>query len=217
MAKDTFYNLSEEKRRLIEEVAIDEFIEFGYDKASVSRIVERSKIAKGSFYQYFKNKKDLLKHIFSKYYDEKLKYLSPVLKNPRDLDFFTLLKELNISGLNFAQGNPRMVLFANQILRNRNHPIINEIMGENIIMASSVFEDLLRAGISRGEIRADIDVKFIGFIISSMNASTIDYYFEVIKEGDLNIKHLNHDVMNTVNLTIDFIRNGLGKNNQGGN
>jgi AcrR family transcriptional regulator len=53
MPRATFVNLPQEKKKIIEETAIIEFASFGYDKASVNRIVEKCKIAKGSFYQYF--------------------------------------------------------------------------------------------------------------------------------------------------------------------
>jgi TetR/AcrR family transcriptional regulator len=53
MPKQTFFNLPDEKRDLITDVVIDEFADNDYDKVSISRIVQRAGIAKGSFYQYF--------------------------------------------------------------------------------------------------------------------------------------------------------------------
>jgi AcrR family transcriptional regulator len=41
-----FYNLPNEKRALIEEVAIDEFAEHGFEGASISAMVSRAGIAK---------------------------------------------------------------------------------------------------------------------------------------------------------------------------
>jgi AcrR family transcriptional regulator len=59
MPKPTFFNLPDDKRDRITEVAIDEFSTYPYHQASLSRIVLRSGIAKGSMYQYFANKLDL--------------------------------------------------------------------------------------------------------------------------------------------------------------
>ena len=70
MPKQTFFNLAESKRDAFLELAIDEFAKNDYKNASISRIVEKAGIAKGSFYQYFENKADLylyliqLSHIF---------------------------------------------------------------------------------------------------------------------------------------------------------
>ncbi len=49
MPKQTFYNLSEDKRKTLENVAIDEFADNGFDKASINTIVEKSGISKGEF------------------------------------------------------------------------------------------------------------------------------------------------------------------------
>ena len=66
MPKKTFIQLPKQKRETITQVAIDEFANHGFDKASINRIVEGAHIAKGSFYQYFKDKKDL--YIYFLYY-----------------------------------------------------------------------------------------------------------------------------------------------------
>ncbi|MBK7920673.1 MAG: TetR/AcrR family transcriptional regulator [Chloroflexi bacterium] len=57
MPKDTFFNLPEDKRALICKVAVAEFAKHRFDKASINRIVAQSGIAKGSFYQYFEDKR----------------------------------------------------------------------------------------------------------------------------------------------------------------
>ena len=63
MPKETFFNLPEDKRTLICQVAIDEFAAHSFDRVSINRIVARSGIAKGSFYQYFENKHDLFLYL----------------------------------------------------------------------------------------------------------------------------------------------------------
>lgn len=44
-------------------IALEEFADRDYDGASVSRVVARAGIAKGSIYQYFIDKKDLYLHL----------------------------------------------------------------------------------------------------------------------------------------------------------
>jgi AcrR family transcriptional regulator len=63
MPKQTFFNLPEEKRQTIIDVAIEEFAENGFEAASINRIVANSGISKGSFYQYFEDKLDLFMHL----------------------------------------------------------------------------------------------------------------------------------------------------------
>lgn len=53
MAKDTFHNLSSEKREKILDVLKTVFREKPFHEVTVKEIVEESGIARGSFYQYF--------------------------------------------------------------------------------------------------------------------------------------------------------------------
>jgi AcrR family transcriptional regulator len=63
MPKQTFLNLSEAKRRAFLEIALDEFANNDYNTASISKIVEKAGIAKGSVYQYFEDKQDLFLYL----------------------------------------------------------------------------------------------------------------------------------------------------------
>lgn len=54
-----FEKLPEEKQRRILETAAREFIEHGYEKASLNRIIESAEISKGSMYYYFHDKAHL--------------------------------------------------------------------------------------------------------------------------------------------------------------
>lgn len=66
MPKKTFYNLSENKRALIEAVLKDEFSKKPLEECNVKNIVERLSIARGSFYQYFEDLKDCYFYILDK-------------------------------------------------------------------------------------------------------------------------------------------------------
>jgi len=215
--KETFYNLPEEKRQLIERMAIREFGAFGYDKASINRFVEQCNIAKGSFYQYFENKKDLFLYLITKIGEKKLKFMSPVFQNPGQYDFFTLIRQLFMSGVKFAADNPEITLMGNWLLKNKNHPIYNEIVNTGLQNAQNIYTELLKRAISRSEIRADIDLDFVSHIISSMNVSMIEYYFQNIKGEEPDIHKFGEDIIGTVDLLIDFIKYGIGIQKKGGN
>lgn len=59
MPTDTFYNLSEEKKKRIFDAAVQEFSERRFSDASINQIVKNAGIPKGSFYQYFADKEDI--------------------------------------------------------------------------------------------------------------------------------------------------------------
>jgi len=168
MPKETFFNLADEKRKKIEDAAINEFSEYGLEKASINRIVENSEIAKGSFYQYFSDKKDLYLHIIQLIGQEKMKYISDTLKNPQKHDIFTLIKELYASGLKFAASNVKLANIGNQLLKNINSPIYQELLGENLPASYKIYEEMLKLAIQRGEVRADIDVEYTSFLLTTI-------------------------------------------------
>ena len=67
MPKITFFNLNDEKKQKIEKAIKNEFSREGFEKASISNIIEEAKIPRGSFYQYFEDKEDAVKYIIDKY------------------------------------------------------------------------------------------------------------------------------------------------------
>src|SRR5215470_10582240 len=65
MPTQTFHALPAARRGRLVKEAIVEFSERTYAEASLSRIARRSRIPKGSFYQYFENKLDLYRWLIA--------------------------------------------------------------------------------------------------------------------------------------------------------
>jgi len=63
MPKDTFFNLSDEKKNKIIAAAKVEFTENPLRKSRVSNIIKTAKIPRGSFYQYFEDLDDLYYYV----------------------------------------------------------------------------------------------------------------------------------------------------------
>ena len=208
MPKDTFFNLPEDKRTLICDVAIDEFAEYPFDQAGINHIVAKSGIAKGSFYQYFEDKKDLFLYVIQLIAEEKLNYISPVMRNPDEHDIFTLIRELYLSGIQFANENPRYTAIGNKLLANKEAPIYKEVMVDNMPSSYAIFETLLENAIARGEVRADIDIKMLTYLIASMNVVVVEYYSEFVSQA------IDESMIETVDKFLDFLKNGIGENNQ---
>ncbi|MCJ7625728.1 MAG: TetR/AcrR family transcriptional regulator [Anaerolineaceae bacterium] len=204
MPKNTFFNLPEEKRSLICDTAIDEFADYSFDQASINRIVSKSGISKGSFYQYFDDKSDLFVYIMQLIGQEKIKYISPLMFNPDEHDIFTLLREMYITGIQFVQKHPRYESISRNLLANKTAPIYDELVAGSISTSIVFFEKLLVKAIDSGEVRGDIDIKLFAYLISTMNISVIDYYIDYVSP--------NYDgaIMETVDKFIDFLRNGIG-------
>ncbi|MEA2021784.1 MAG: TetR/AcrR family transcriptional regulator, partial [Candidatus Caldatribacteriota bacterium] len=110
MPRQTFFNLPEEKRNKIINISLLEFAQHSYRAASVSRIVEKASIAKGSMYQYFKNKKGLYLYLIDFTTDRKLSYLDRHLDSSIE-DFYILYKQMVFLAVKYDLGNIGKSLF----------------------------------------------------------------------------------------------------------
>lgn len=70
MVKQTFHNLSVEKKKRIVDAIIEEIEQKSYEDISINQIVKNAGISRGSFYQYFDDKTDLLSVILHGFSDE---------------------------------------------------------------------------------------------------------------------------------------------------
>ncbi len=85
MPKDTFHNLSKEKKKRIFDAAVQEFSIRRFSDASINQIVKNAGIPKGSFYQYFADKEDLYLYIAGEMAKDIHEIIEPL--NP-DASFF---------------------------------------------------------------------------------------------------------------------------------
>ena len=65
MPSSRFFKLPDEKRSKILKAALSELAQFPVDDISINRIIHSADISRGSFYQYFEDKDDLLEYVFS--------------------------------------------------------------------------------------------------------------------------------------------------------
>lgn len=80
MIKKTFYNLPYEKRKRITDAVIKQFMERPNEKVSINRIIKTAEISRGSFYQYFDDKVDLIEIITKTMFEESSNKAKEILK-----------------------------------------------------------------------------------------------------------------------------------------
>ena len=92
MPKQTFLNLPEEKRKAFLKIALEEFANNDYNTASISKIVEKAGIAKGSVYQYFEDKQDLFLYLLDQANQEMMSVIQGMPPPDPHTDFFETLR-----------------------------------------------------------------------------------------------------------------------------
>lgn len=89
MPRQTFLKLSIEKKNKIIKAAKKEFARVPFEETSIKNIVEDAGIARGSFYQYFESKEDLLIFLLKNHVEEINSNIEEVLKD-KNGDIFEL-------------------------------------------------------------------------------------------------------------------------------
>eukprot|EP00764_Aduncisulcus_paluster_P005887 gnl/Carplike_NY0171/2026_a2729_612.p1 GENE.gnl/Carplike_NY0171/2026_a2729_612~~gnl/Carplike_NY0171/2026_a2729_612.p1 ORF type:complete len:209 (-),score=11.30 gnl/Carplike_NY0171/2026_a2729_612:218-844(-) len=205
MPHQTFFNLPKDKQQRILDVCITEFAEKTYHKASITSIVKQSKIAKGSFYQYFEDKMDIFKYILEYMSNKKLEYFAEIIPKMHEMNFFDLLKGFYVSGVAFAKDHPELTKIGNFILKTEDEAFKAEVMQESDSKSDQFMNMLIQAAIDRGEVRSDVDVAFINHMIQSMSLSAIEYYYKRYNS----IGDEDDDFIKMTHTMVDCLKDGL--------
>jgi AcrR family transcriptional regulator len=167
MPKQTFFNLPEEKRQLILNLAIEEFAERDYKSASISNIVARAGIAKGSLYQYFDDKRDLYLYLVEVAGEEKKRFLACHPPPDPNMNVFDFLAWLIREGARFELSNPLLAQVASRALFS-DRPFGDEPFAKLRKMALEYYRNLVDMGVAQGVIDPHIDRELAVFMFSSI-------------------------------------------------
>lgn len=165
----TFFNLPEQKRRALLEIAIDEFADHDYSHASVSRIVARAGIAKGSLYQYFQDKKDLYLYLLDLAAEKKMAFLRDTPPPDPGMGLFPYLRWTVKMGVQFQLAHPRLAQVAYQAVYGY-LPFKDELMHKVKGMALEYFRQLVKQGIAQGDLDPGVDPELAAFVMNTVFA-----------------------------------------------
>jgi AcrR family transcriptional regulator len=218
MPTQTFHRLPEERRARLVEAAIEAFSERPYVEASLSKIAERARIPKGSFYQYFTDKLDLYRWLIA---DEtprlKRAFVGPVTG---EHDFFETLERFVERGMAFLVEHPRL---AQLTARAADPSALPEVRGlhKRVCDASlGELRELLERGVREGAIakngELDVHVRFVAAIIGPGLVDAILYeldaeLYEVLLSDALRARLDARMRQRLAHAAVEMIRAGIGE------
>ena len=100
MPTSTYYNLSVEKKEKIEKAVKREFARVPLIDMSVKNIVTDAKIARGSFYQYFETREDLINYMLEKEFEK---------EEAKFLDKYIDMQSINITSMDEVYATIRII------------------------------------------------------------------------------------------------------------
>lgn len=166
MPKSTFFNLPAEKRALVEQAAIDEFARRGFQAASITQIVAAAGIAKGSFYQYFEDKRDLFLHLVERAAQEKAAYFQS-RPPPQGLDFFDSLRWLFEAGYAYAAEQSPLNQAVSRVLFGEGL-YLGEMFAEVRAASARAFTGMIEQALANGRIDPGVDPSVAAFMVETL-------------------------------------------------
>lgn len=166
MPKQTFFNLPDEKREQILDVILDEFAENDYANVSISHIVARAGIAKGSFYQYFEDKRDLYTYVFELIVVAKSEMFSLDQPDPKHIGVFAYMRWILEHSVQFELQNPRLAQIGYRMINGGEQE--GDLMALSRGRIQQFYRQLVAQGKRQGDIAADIDEELAAFIFDAL-------------------------------------------------
>src|SRR5690242_11815925 len=185
LAKQTFFNLPEEKRTLIINAAIDEFAEYGFEASSINRIVANSGISKGSFYQYFEDKMDVFKYLMDVIAKDNTDYyMSKHPPNPQP-DTFEYFRWIVKSGMEFNSAYPRLVQAVSRVLL-VDGLYYGKDFAEYHKMSTDGITMMIKQAVKNGELDPSVDIDLAVIIMETWTNAISTYILnEGMKQKDI--------------------------------
>lgn len=199
MPKQTFFNLEEEKRQNIIRSAVEEFAGFPYERASLSQIVAKAGISKGSMYQYFQDKLDLYLYIVELAYEQKKNYVD--LAFELEGDAFAVLEEYYRQSLLFFQDHPEL----HQVTSNfwgSQAQALQTLHEEGKVSRAKDFNEVLEDVFSFDSVNFELDRAAVFFVYHAVGKALIDHFQEGMEQS-------------FVKEVLDVLRYGLQKRGEG--
>jgi AcrR family transcriptional regulator len=187
MPKETFLRLDESKKARFIAAALEEFAHNSYEQASITQLVKKLGIAKGSVYQYFEDKTDLWLYL-KKYSEEiKLGYIQRLRREDYP-DFWSYYRAMYAHGVYFDLEAPLCSLFLYRIGKMETSNAVAHFLQDWQAQALVFFGQWIAAEQSRQTFRQDIPIPTLAHFMVSMSMSIADllrYKYKVDFEANI--------------------------------
>lgn len=203
MIKKTFYNLPYEKRKRITDAVIKEFMERPNEKVSINRIIKTAEISRGSFYQYFDDKVDLIEIITKTMFEESSNKAKEILKLSCGDLFVMYIKMFDYFG-DYSSQKQTM-----KIMRN-----IVDSFKANDDLVSEYLKNRFNIALSNNEIYIMVDRQNLKFQDNESVKYLIEILTQVLKNAIFDVFVAGSDreeVRERLIKKIDIIKQGAVK------
>jgi len=174
MPLKTFTNLPEARRKEIFAACMEEFVQNGFQGASLSRIIRRLGLAKGSFYRYFESKRSLYADLIEYASASTSHIIKETFSKPAE-DILDTWVEFYLACARQDNSDPLLGYFGYRLSLDKNNPILGDVPLETLKKGTALLRDLFLRHQREGRIRADLDVERMIFVLLKVQSGFIEY------------------------------------------
>ena len=174
VALKTFQNLTPDKQEDVVRESLREFALHGYEIASLSNVIARLGLAKGSFYRYFESKKALYLFLLERCTALRLQFDNDHVGSSVG-DLPALLMEHFAAKIKFDKEFPLHSAFLYTVLLEKNNDELKDIHLENKEKILQVTRQVITGLAGKNAIRGSIDANVLSFIIAEMQVMILNY------------------------------------------
>ncbi len=182
------------------EAAINEFSKKKYEDASLNDILKNAGMSKGSLYHHFGDKFGLYLAMMDIIVNKKLSYFYPLMYQiTGSTDFFTLLKRIMKSTMDFMLVDERMHYLLNRVMEESEEfrDRLNDFFPYD--KYSRHFNDYIRQAVKSGQINSRYPPELVARVIEIMFSNL----HKLISNGDPD------ELIKTANQVVDIIQHGI--------
>jgi AcrR family transcriptional regulator len=216
VALKTFQNLTADKQEDVVRESLREFALHGYEVASLSNVITRLGLAKGSFYRYFESKKALYLFLLERCTALRLQFDSEHVDSTLD-DLSGLLMEHFGAKIKFDKQFPLHSAFLYSVLQETNNDELKDIHLENKQEILQVTQKVI-AGLAKNKaFRKGVDISVLSFMISDMQVMILNYvqlkyqidFRENIRNGKPLYSLPEREMLSIAKAFVDMLCNGV--------
>ncbi|MCG3083612.1 TetR/AcrR family transcriptional regulator [Anoxybacillus sp. LAT_35] len=214
---EAFERQPEEKKKLIIQTVIEEFVQNGYDNASTDVMTSRAGISKGLLFHYFKSKKNL--YLYVVHYAKQLltEKTMEAVNEIRCNDFFERIKQIVLTKQQIFMKYPRETQLVIDAVANPPKAVKKEMeqllakhyetYAEDFQLQHIFLKDLLHKETLRDDVCVETVVRMTMLIVEQLSNKYMQLYkhkqYDPIRQGDLLVRELDE--------YVDVIKYGIYK------
>lgn len=210
MPKQTFFNLPEEKRRRIIDKLIEHFANKPYSEVDIDDIARECKVAKGSMYQYFENKKDMYFYAIN----EAIRLSLELIKdyNFENISLFDYVEKSFDLTWEFFVKHPNAYLLLERSAFYEDSPYKEETEKLLKDRTKKLLYEIIVKNQKAGFIRDDISPEVILIFLEGATWGIKRFFIELAKNKGLKVTELPKEYIDDIRKAyMDLIKNGISK------